>query len=235
MTPDMALPVTTRGRSPPRTRCRIITSGVPFATDVSSAPDRVPSTATAITGYCRCDALDGSGGRGSAAQAAVGCPNSTGDSYEALEFQVRDARLTDIDRVTGLIERSDPRWRSVELSVAADLLRQFIYMPSAAVLIAVEGRQVLGLAVLSLRPSVASRGLVGSIDMIAVEPGHELAQVADALLRELVRSARNKGCVALEGELPVEPADQGRWEKLGFRESGRRLILPLAGVPASPR
>ena len=152
-----------------------------------------------------------------------------------MEFQVRDARLTDIDRVTGLIERADPRWRSHELTAAADLLRQFIYMPSAAVLIAIEGRQVLGLSVLSMRPSIAARGLVGVVDLLAVEPGHELAQVGDALLRDLVRSARNKGCVLLEGELPVEPAHQDRWEKLGFRESGRRMILPLAGVPASPR
>lgn len=152
-----------------------------------------------------------------------------------MEFQVRDARLTDIDRVTGLIERADPRRRSRELTVAADLLRQFIYMPSAAVLLAVEGRQVLGLAVLSLRPSVAAGGLVGAIDLLAVEPGPELAQVGDALLREAVRSARNKGCVLLEGELPAEPADQDRWEKLGFRESGRRLVISLAGVPASPR
>ena len=152
-----------------------------------------------------------------------------------MEFQVRDARLTDIDRVTSLIERADPRWRSHELTSAADLLRQFIYMPSAAVLIAIEGRQVLGLGVLSMRPSVAARGLVGVIDLIAVEPGHELAQVGDSLLREIVRSARNKGCVLLAGELPVEPADQDRWEKLGFRESGRRMILPLASVPASPR
>lgn len=162
-------------------------------------------------------------------------PYRTGDCTKALEFQVRDARFTDLDRVTGLIERSDPRWHSNELNVAADLLRQLIYMPSAAVLVAVEGRQLLGVAVLSLRPSVAARGLVGAVDLLAVEPGHELAEVGATLLRELIRTARNKGCVLLEGELPTEPADQGRWEKLGFRESGRRLVISLAKVSASTR
>jgi GNAT superfamily N-acetyltransferase len=152
-----------------------------------------------------------------------------------LEFQVRDARFTDLDRVTGLIERSDARWRSDEMNVAADLLRQLIYMPSAAVLVAVEGRQVLGVAVLSLRPSVAARGLVGAVDLLAVEPGHELADVGVALLRELVRTARNKGCVLLEGELAVEPTDHGHWAKLGFQESGRRLVISLAKVSASTR
>ncbi|MDP8904866.1 MAG: GNAT family N-acetyltransferase [Chloroflexota bacterium] len=152
-----------------------------------------------------------------------------------MEFQVRDARLTDIDRVTGLIERADSRWRSADLATAADLLRQFVYMPSAAVLVAVEGRQVLGAAVLAIRPSVAAGGLVGSVDLLVVEPGHELADVGEALLREVTRTARNKGCVLLEGEIPTEPAEHDRWEKLGFRESGRRLVLPLARVPVPPR
>ena len=44
-----------------------------------------------------------------------------------MEFQVRDARLTDIERITALIERTDTRWNSAELNQVADLLRQLVY------------------------------------------------------------------------------------------------------------
>ena len=76
-----------------------------------------------------------------------------------MEYQVRDARLTDIERVSELIQRADPAWTEARISVAADLLRQLLYMPSASVMVALEGRQIEGVAILSLRPSVAARGL----------------------------------------------------------------------------
>ncbi len=38
---------------------------------------------------------------------AFGAPERDSSS---VELQVRDARLTDIDRITGLMERSDSRW-----------------------------------------------------------------------------------------------------------------------------
>jgi hypothetical protein len=83
-----------------------------------------------------------------------------------LEFQVRDARLTDIERITALIERTDTRWNSAELNQVADLLRQLVYLPNAAVLVAVENKPVVGVAVLALRPSVSANGLVGALDLL---------------------------------------------------------------------
>ncbi len=144
-----------------------------------------------------------------------------------MELQVRDARLTDIDRITGLMERSDSRWSLDQLNDAADVLRQMNYLPSASVIVCLDGRTLLGACVLALRPSVAATGLVGMVDLLAVEPGHELDGVVDALLRELLRQARNKGCVALEGNVPDEPAELARWESVGFTESGPRMRLPL--------
>ena len=65
------------------------------------------------------------------------------------------------------------------------------------------------------------------------EPGHELDGVVDALLRELMRQARNKGCVALEGAVPEEPAELSRWEAIGFEEAGPRMRIPLVRTPAT--
>lgn len=152
-----------------------------------------------------------------------------------MELQVRDARLTDIERLAGLMEQADGRWKHDQMKDAADVLRQMLYLPNGSVIVCLDGRMALGLCVLAIRPSVRATGLVGAIDLLAVEPGHELDGVIDALLKELVRQARNKGCVVLEGEVPEEPAELTRWESIGFTESGPRMSRPLvhSAVPSS--
>jgi N-acetylglutamate synthase-like GNAT family acetyltransferase len=150
----------------------------------------------------------------------------------SVDLQVREARLTDIDRITGLIERADSRWTLSRLADAADVLRQMIYLPNGSLIVALDGRMVVGTAVLALRPSVSAGGLVGSIDLLAVEPGHELDGVVEALLGETIRTARNKGCVVLESEPPEDAAMLTRWEGAGFSEAGPRLRCPLARAAA---
>jgi N-acetylglutamate synthase-like GNAT family acetyltransferase len=149
-----------------------------------------------------------------------------------VELQLRDARLTDIDRLIGLIERSNERWTLEQLTNAADVLRQMVYLPNTSLLVATDGRMLIGFAVLALRPSVSSGGLVGTIDLLTVEPGTEDGGVIEALLTELIRSARNKGCALLEGDVPTEQADLARWEAAGFTEAGPRLRCPLVRAAA---
>jgi len=149
-----------------------------------------------------------------------------------VEVQLRDARLTDIDRVTGLIEHADPRWTPEQLTSAGDALRQMVYLPNASLLVALDGRMLVGVAVLALRPSVSAGGLIGTVDLLAVEEGRGDDGVIEALLHELIRSARNKGCVTLEGPVPTEPAEQARWEAAGFTEAGPRLRCPLVRAAA---
>ena len=144
-----------------------------------------------------------------------------------MELTVREARVTDIDRIVGLIERADSRWSLSRLAEAADVLRQLIYLPNGSLLVALDGRMLVGATVLSLRPSVAAGGLVGAVDLLVVEPGHELDGVIEALLGETIRTARNKGCVMLESEQPDDAAQVARWEGAGFSESGTRLRCPL--------
>jgi GNAT superfamily N-acetyltransferase len=151
----------------------------------------------------------------------------------SVELQVREARLTDIDRVIGLIERADPSWTLDRLRDAADVLRQRLVLPNGLLIVALDGRMVVGAAVLAIRPSVHAGGIVGAIDLLAVEPGHELDGVIEALLRELMRAARNKGCLFLESELPQEGAAVARWEQVGFTESGPRLRYPLTRAAAA--
>jgi N-acetylglutamate synthase-like GNAT family acetyltransferase len=144
-----------------------------------------------------------------------------------VEPVVRDARLTDIDRITGLMDRADMRWSPEGLNDAADVLRQMTYLPNAALMVCLDGRTIVGACALTLRPSVAAAGLVGAIDLMVIEPGLELDGVVDALLRESVRQARNKGCVVLEGNAPAESAELVRWETAGFTENGPQMRLPL--------
>ena len=150
----------------------------------------------------------------------------------SVELQVREARLTDIDRVVGLIERADSSWTLDRLGDAADVLRRLIYLPNGSLIVALDGRMVVGTAVLSLRPSVNAGGMVGVVDLLAVEPGHELDGVIEALLRELIRAARNKGCIVLESEVPEDGTAIARWEQAGFSETGPRLRCPLTRAAA---
>ena len=147
-----------------------------------------------------------------------------------MELQVRDVRLTDIDQITAVVERAGTQWTTRQSSDAADLLRRMIYLPNAGVLAAMDGRNVAGVAVLALRPSLSAGGLVGTIDLLAIDPGQHASGVIDALLRELTRSARNKGCVLLEATPPDDPAEAALWQRAGFVEAGARLSCQLNRV-----
>ncbi|HEX5452141.1 MAG TPA: GNAT family N-acetyltransferase [Candidatus Limnocylindrales bacterium] len=151
------------------------------------------------------------------------------DSPAAVEYQVRDARITDVERISALVPaRAEARPAAPGILAASDLLRQLVYLPNAVVLVADARRQVVGATVLALRPSVLEGGMVGSVDLLAVDPAYEAAGVTDSLIAEGLRSARNKGCVAVEATRPDDPAEQARWEGHGFAEAGPRIVCELA-------
>jgi hypothetical protein len=54
--------------------------------------------------------------------------------------------------------------------------------------------------------------------------------VTEALLREVTRSARNKGCVVLDASPPEDPAELMLWQRAGFVESGVRFSCPVASA-----
>lgn len=151
-----------------------------------------------------------------------------------MEYQVRAARITDVERIVALRgEAVDPRFAQPALS-AADLLRQLVNLPQASVVVAESGRELVGSAVLALRPSVRAGGYVGTIDLLIVGPDHDPERVTAALVDELLRSARNKGCTVVEAAWPADPGLSSSWERLGFSASGPRIERTIGATSTAP-
>ena len=140
----------------------------------------------------------------------------------------------DIDRLVAL-SGTTPRPDRVDRPMdAGDLLRQLVYLPQASIFVAEVRRELVGGAVLALRPSVRAGGYVGTVDFLVVDPDHDADQVAPILIDELVRSASNKGCTLVE-VAPEDPAERTRWERQGFAESGPRMERAVVAVGATAR
>jgi GNAT superfamily N-acetyltransferase len=151
-----------------------------------------------------------------------------------VEYLVRAARVTDIDRLVALSAPTRPVDRGASPLDAADLLRQLVYLPQASIFVAEAQRVVVGGAVLALRPSVRASGYVGTIDLLVVDPDHDADRVTAALLEEVIRSASNKGCTLVEAISP-EPVDLDRWAAQGFVPAGPRIQRPVAAAGAARR
>jgi len=153
-----------------------------------------------------------------------------------LEYLVRAARITDIDRLVALGGEAlrAPGAEGIAGPLdAADLLRQLVNLPQATVLVAEARRELAGGAVLVLRPSVRAGGYVGTVDLLVVDPRHDADRITEALIEEALRSARNKGCVVVEAAQPVDPSERARWERLGFRGTGPRVERPVVAERGS--
>ena len=79
-----------------------------------------------------------------------------------MEYLVRPARITDIERIVALSGGSVRGSGDAGPLNSADLLRQLVYSPLASIFIAEARREVVGGAVLALRPSVRAGGYVGA-------------------------------------------------------------------------
>jgi GNAT superfamily N-acetyltransferase len=151
-----------------------------------------------------------------------------------VEYRVRAARITDIDRLVALSGDRLGRHAPGQLD-AADILRQLVFLPHASVLVAERRRELVGGAVLAIRPSVRAGGYVGTIDLLVVDPDAETDAVADLLVEEAVRSATNKGCATVEAPQPDDPAERARWDRLGFKPADRRLVRAVATAGSTGR
>ena len=162
----------------------------------------------------------------------LGAIRNSREHTRKLEYRVRAARITDIDRVVAL---SGDRLgdRAAGQPSAADLLRQLVFLPHATVLVAERRRDLVGGAVLAIRPSVRAGGFVGTIDLLVVDPTAEVDEVTAELIDEALRSAANKGCATVEAPQPVDPAERTRWERHGFTDQGPHIGRAVA--PAGPR
>ena len=149
-----------------------------------------------------------------------------------VEYRVRAAQITDIEALVALSGDRLGDGASGSLG-AADLLRQLVFLPHATVLVAERRRDIVGGAVLAIRPSVRAGGYVGTIDLLVVDPASEPDAVSDSLIEECLRSAANKGCASVEAPQPDDPAEHARWERQGFVDE--QPVLRRAVDPAGRR
>lgn len=163
-------------------------------------------------------------------------PNATArDDPAGVEYQVRTARITDIDRLVALGDGVLRAHRGEGPLDAANLLRQLVYLPQASIFVAEARRDVVGGAILALRPSVSAGGYVGTVDLLVVDPEHDADRITEALLEEVLRSARNKGCSVVEAPRPEDPAARARLERQGFAEAAPLMICSVAAVGVTAR
>ena len=146
-----------------------------------------------------------------------------------MEYRVRAARITDIEALVALSGDRLGDGTSGTIG-AADLLRQLVFLPHATVLVAERRRDIVGGAVLAIRPSVRAGGYVGTIDLLVVDPTSEPDAVSDSLIEECLRSAGNKGCASVEAPQPDDPAEHPRWERQGFAETGPHIARSVAAA-----
>jgi hypothetical protein len=150
-----------------------------------------------------------------------------------VEVHVRSARLTDLDAAIRILARDvdDENWRH-----DVDYLRNLLFVPSATVAVAERERRVVGVGVLSIRPSVRSGPFVGIIDELGIAARATLGaadwrRVADGIVEHLATSARNKGCTRVEVTEPLVSAEPSLWKRLGFASRGRTLERSLGRSP----
>lgn len=146
-----------------------------------------------------------------------------------MEVSVRSARLTDIDAAVRLIRRPADRGPERE---DADRLRHLLFVPAATVVVALAEKRLVGVGVLSIRPSVRSGPFIGVVDELGVEraeSGGEADEAGDAatrddaagmLLDQLITSARNKGCSRVEVTDPLAASEPALLERAGFERRG---------------
>jgi predicted N-acetyltransferase YhbS len=142
-----------------------------------------------------------------------------------VQYHVRSARLTDVDAAVRILMRgaSDPG----EQRDDADHLRSLLFLPAATVLVAESGRQLVGVGVLSIRPSVRPGPFVGVIDELGLAQPADSSEgptlVGGTIIEQLIASARNKGCARVEVTDPLASDEPALLESAGFEQRGALL------------
>jgi hypothetical protein len=140
-----------------------------------------------------------------------------------VEVLVRNARLTDLTAAVRLLARD----AETDGHDVTDFLRNLLFIPSATVVVAEVERRVVGVGVVSIRPSVRSGPFVGVIDELGIAAdalgAADRRSVADDLVEHLAGSARNKGCTRVEVSEPLASAEPSLWKRHRFASRGRTL------------
>jgi hypothetical protein len=151
-----------------------------------------------------------------------------------VEFHVRSARLTDVDPAMRILMR-DAEAPPEAQRADTDRLRSLLFLPAATVVVAEVERRVVGIGVLSIRPTVRTAPFVGHIDELGLEgsPGRATrstradtsgrTDVGRSIVEHLISSARNKGCARVEVTDPLAAAESALLKGAGFERRGALL------------
>jgi len=151
-----------------------------------------------------------------------------------VEVHVRIARLTDIDAAASLLVTGADA--GAERRERADRLRTLLFVPAATVLVAEAAGRMVGVGVLSIRPSIAPGPFIGVIDAVATvaDAGGSgsaargagtsaRSAIAGSILEQLVISARNKGCARVDVADPLAASRRPLFARAGFERQGALL------------
>ena len=146
-----------------------------------------------------------------------------------MEYRVRAARITDIEALVALSGDRLGDGSSGPLATA-DLMRQLVFLPHATVLVAERERDIVGGAVLAIRPSVRAGGYVGTIDLLVVDPASEPDAVSDEPHRGMPQIGGQQGMCVGRGAAAGRPGRADALEAPGVQSTSSRS----SGEP-SPR
>ncbi len=147
-----------------------------------------------------------------------------------MEVSVRTARLTDVDAAVRVLARG-AAGRDAG-GDDADRLRHLLFVPAATIVVAIADSRLVGVGILSIRPSVRSGPFVGVVDDLGTDgagvagsaaEAHDAAlrgEAASRMLDQLITSARNKGCSRVEITDPLVSAEPALLEQAGFERRG---------------
>ena len=125
-----------------------------------------------------------------------------------------DIRRATIDDVSGLMRLYHVLSTRYQDDVSA--VRLAIRHPTTFVYVAVDGERVAGTATLSLR-AVPSRGLVGYIDDVVVDPTCRGQNLGQRLTQYCLNQAMTAECVRVElTSAPERQAANHLYQKMGF-------------------
>ena len=147
-----------------------------------------------------------------------------------MEYLVRQARITDVDRLYALCAEKGAVPGADSPMDAIGLLRQLVYLPNASVAVVEGNRQLAGGAVLGLRPSIRTGGFVGTIDVLVVAGGQDGEKIADLLIEEMLLSAKRKGCTAVEVMLTPDAEYFSSWQAHGFARTASTTYQAAVAV-----
>jgi len=150
-----------------------------------------------------------------------------------VEYLVRQAKITDIDRLYALCADKGMTPGGNAPIDAIGLFRQLVYLPNASVALVEVGRQLAGGAVLGLRPSIRAGGFVGTVDLLVTADGFDGPKVADLLIEEMLHSARRKGCTSVEVMLTPESEYFSSWQDHGFSKAASNTYRAAVAVRAA--